>query len=173
MLLNGGGPQRRRVSACRYALLVQLLDVPYDPMVADADKIEALRPARRVLPPPSSVGDGEGPGRVASSKPIHLIGMNGEPTAQGVIEIVRLARAEQKIISRLSVQAPVAGMPVRLQHAQRVIQLPVDSYRGDYPLCTPANTRLMLQAPDREFVINVFNAVVEESQLSHRLRATV
>jgi hypothetical protein len=59
MLLNGGGPQRRRVSACRYALLVQLLDVPYDPMVADADKIEALRPARRVLPPPSSVGDGE------------------------------------------------------------------------------------------------------------------
>jgi hypothetical protein len=65
------------------------------------------------------------------------------------------------------------GMPVRLQHAQRVIQLPVDSYRGDYPLCTPSNTRLMLQAPDRESVINVFNAVVEESQLSHRLRATV
>jgi hypothetical protein len=60
-----------------------------------------------------------------------------------------------------------------LQHGQRVIQLQVDSYHGEYPLCTAANTRLMLPAQDLESVINVFNAVVEESQLSHRLRATV
>ncbi len=39
--------------------------------------------------------------------------MKGEPAAQRVIEIVHLARAEQKIISRLAAQAPAAGMPVR------------------------------------------------------------
>jgi hypothetical protein len=38
--------------------------------------------------------------------------MKGEPAAQRVIEIVLLARAEQEIISRLTVQFLVAGMPV-------------------------------------------------------------
>jgi hypothetical protein len=39
--------------------------------------------------------------------------MWAEPAAHRVIEIVHLARAEQKIISRLALQFPVAGMPVR------------------------------------------------------------
>ena len=101
------------VAACRYALLVRVLDVPHDPMAADPDRIEAPFRARRVFSPPSPVGDGKGPGRLASPKPVHLIGMKGEPAAQRVIKIVHLARAEQKIISFLAVQPPVAGMPVR------------------------------------------------------------
>ena len=50
---------------------------------------------------------------MASPKPVHLIGMKSEPAAYRVIEIVHLARAEQTIISRLALQFPVAGMPVR------------------------------------------------------------
>src|SRR5215469_11406751 len=51
----------RMVAACRYALLVEVLDVPHDPMAADPDRIEAPWVARRVLPPPRPVGDGRGP----------------------------------------------------------------------------------------------------------------
>ena len=101
------------VAACRHALLVEVLDVPNNPMAADPDRIEAPSRAWRVPPPPSPVGDGKGPGRLPSPKPVHLIGMKGEPAAQRVIEIVHLARAEQTIISRLALQFPVAGMPVR------------------------------------------------------------
>src|SRR5215469_3524385 len=39
--------------------------------------------------------------------------MKCEPAAQRVIEAVHLVGAEQEIISRLAVQLPVAGMPVR------------------------------------------------------------
>jgi hypothetical protein len=39
--------------------------------------------------------------------------MKREPAAQRVIEIVHLARAEQTIISRLALQVPAAGIPVR------------------------------------------------------------
>jgi hypothetical protein len=95
----------RMVAACRYALLVEVLDVPHNPMSADPDRIEAPSRAWRVPPPPSPVGDGKGPGRLNSPKPVHLIGMKGEPAAQRVIEIVHLARAEQTIISRLALQA--------------------------------------------------------------------
>jgi len=56
------------VAACRYALLVEVLDAAYDPMAADPDTIEAPFRARRVLPPPSSVGDGKGPARLTSLK---------------------------------------------------------------------------------------------------------
>src|SRR5262249_51524294 len=90
-----------------------MLDVPHDPMAADPERIETPWVARRVLPPPSPVGDGKGPGRPAILKPVHLIGMKGEPAAQRVIEIVDLARAEQTIISRLALHFPVAGIPVR------------------------------------------------------------
>ena len=103
----------RVVTACRYALLVEVLDVPHDPMAADPDRIEAPWVARRVLPPPRPVGDAKRPGRLASPKPVHLIGMKSEPAAQRVIEIVRLVRADQKIIPKLTLQFPVAGMPVR------------------------------------------------------------
>jgi hypothetical protein len=91
------------VAACCYALLIEVLDVPHDPMAADPDRIEAPCRARRVLPPPSPMGDGKGPGRPAGPKPAHLIGMKGEPAAQRVIEIVHFARAEQMIISSLAV----------------------------------------------------------------------
>jgi len=101
------------VAACRYALLVEVLDVLHDPMAADPERIETPWVARRVLPPPSPVGDGKRPGRLASPKPVHLIGIKGEPAAQRVIEIVHLAKAEQTIISRLPLQFPVAGMSVR------------------------------------------------------------
>jgi hypothetical protein len=101
------------VAARRYAFLVKVFDVSHDPMAADPDGIEAPSRSRRVLPLPSPVGDGEGPGRVASVKPDQFIGMKGEPAAQRVIEIVHLGGAEQTIISRLAEQAPVAGMPVR------------------------------------------------------------
>jgi hypothetical protein len=57
---------RRVVAACRYALLVEVLDVPNDPTAADPDRIEAPSRARRVLPSPSPVGDGKGPGRLTS-----------------------------------------------------------------------------------------------------------
>ena len=92
----------RMLAARRYALLVEVLDVPHDPMAADPDRVEAPFLARRVHAPPSPVGDGNGPGRLASPKPVHLIGMKGEPAAQRVIEIVHLARAEQTIISKLA-----------------------------------------------------------------------
>ena len=69
----------RMVAACRYTLLVEVLDVPHNPMAADPDRIVAPLRARRVLPPPSPVGDGKGPERLASPKPVHLIGMKGEP----------------------------------------------------------------------------------------------
>ena len=78
------------VTACRYALLVQVLDVPYDPKAADPDRIQATSRARRVLPPTSSVCDGKRPRR-HNPKPVHLTGMPGEPAAQRVIEIVHLA----------------------------------------------------------------------------------
>ena len=87
------------VTACDYALLVQVLDVPHNPMAADPDRIEASCRARRVLPLPSPVGDGEGPGRLARLKPVRLLGMKGEPAAQRIIEIVQLGGAEQEIIS--------------------------------------------------------------------------
>jgi len=106
------------------AMPSSVLDMPHDPMAADPDRIEAPSRARRVLPPPSPVGDCKGRLRfhpsasrrsqwAAGPEPVHLIGMQGEPAAQRVIEIVYLARAEQKIISRFPVQVPVAGMPVR------------------------------------------------------------
>jgi len=101
------------VAACRYALLVEVLDVPHDPMAADPDRIEAPSRARRVLPPPSPMCDGKRPGGLARPKPVHLIGIKGEPAAQRVTEIVHLARAEQTIISRLALQFPVAGMLMR------------------------------------------------------------
>jgi|ERR1700722_2354066 hypothetical protein len=82
-------------------------------LLADPDGIVAPPRARRILPLPGPVRDGEGPGRVASPKPIHLVGMKGEPAARRVIEIVLLAGAKQEVIRRLAVQAPVAGMPVR------------------------------------------------------------
>jgi hypothetical protein len=47
--------------------------------------------------------------------------MKGEPAAQRVIEIVHLARAEQTIISRLALQAPAAGKPVRRDRKSRPI----------------------------------------------------
>jgi hypothetical protein len=103
------------VAARRYALLVEVLNVPHDPMAADPDRIEAPSRAWRVRPPPSPVGEGKGPGRLASPKPVHLVGMKGEPAAQRIIEIVHLARAEQTIISRLALQAPAASIPVRLR----------------------------------------------------------
>ena len=68
---------------------------------------------RRVLPSTSPVGDGKGPGRITRPKPVHLIGLKGEPAAQRVIEIVHLGRAEQTIISKLALQAAVAGIPMR------------------------------------------------------------
>jgi hypothetical protein len=61
----------------------------------------------------SPVGNGKGPGRLASPNPVHLIGMKGEPVSQPVIEIAHLTRAEQMIVSRLAFQAPAAGVPVR------------------------------------------------------------
>ena len=70
------------VAACLSALFVEVLDAPHDPMAADPDRIEAPWVARRVLPPPSPVGDGKGPGRLASPKPVCFIGMKGEPAAQ-------------------------------------------------------------------------------------------
>jgi hypothetical protein len=54
------------VAACRYALFVEVLDVPHDPMAADPDRIEAPPRARRALPPPSPVGDRKGPEWLAS-----------------------------------------------------------------------------------------------------------
>jgi hypothetical protein len=50
---------RRMVAACRYALLVEVLDVPHDPMAADPDRIEATSRARRVLPPPTNQSTGQ------------------------------------------------------------------------------------------------------------------
>jgi hypothetical protein len=49
------------VAAFRYAFLVEVLDVPHDPMVADPDGFVAPSGARRVLQLPSAVGDGRGP----------------------------------------------------------------------------------------------------------------
>jgi len=100
------------VAACRYALLVEVLDAPHNPMAADPYRIEAPFRARRVLALPSAVGDGKGPGRSAGPNPVHLFGMKCEPAAQRVIEAVPLVSAEQEIIPRLTVQALVAGMPV-------------------------------------------------------------
>ena len=82
-------------------------------MMADPDRIEAPVRARRVPAPPGPVGDGKGPGRLAGPKLVHLIGMKCEPAAQCVLEIVLFVRAEQKIIPKLAVHAPVAGMPMR------------------------------------------------------------
>jgi hypothetical protein len=82
-------------------------------MAANPERIEAPSRAWRVLPPTSPVGDGKRPRRLAGPKPVYLIGVKGEPAAQRVVEIVDLARAEQTIISRLALQLPVAGMPVR------------------------------------------------------------
>jgi hypothetical protein len=48
----------RVVAARLFALLVKVLDVPHDPVAADPDEIIAPWRARRVLPPPSFVGDG-------------------------------------------------------------------------------------------------------------------
>jgi len=51
------------VAACLCALLVEMLDVPHDPMAADPDGIEAPSRARRVLLLPSPVSDGKGTSR--------------------------------------------------------------------------------------------------------------
>ena len=67
----------RMVAACRYALLVEVFDVPHEPMTADPHRIEAPWVARRVLPPRSPVGDGKGTGWLADPKPVHLIRMKG------------------------------------------------------------------------------------------------
>ena len=101
------------VAACRYALLVEVLDVLHDPMAADPERIETPWVARRVLPPPSPVGDGKRPGRLAILKLLHFFGLKGEPAAQRAIEIMHLARAEEPIISRLALQFPAAGMLMR------------------------------------------------------------
>src|SRR5436309_3401207 len=98
------------VAACRYALFVEVLDEPHDPMAADPDRIVAPFRSRRVLPPPSPVGDGKRSGRLASLKPVHLIAMKGEPAAQRIIKVVHLAGAEQKIISKLAVQVRASGV---------------------------------------------------------------
>src|SRR5215470_11797981 len=82
-------------------------------MAADPDRIEAPVRARRVPAPPGPVGDGKGPGRLAGPKLVHLIGMKREPAAQCVLEIALVVRDEQKIIPKLALHAPVAGMSIR------------------------------------------------------------
>ena len=104
---------RRVVAACCYAFLVKMLDMPHDSMVADPNGIVAPSRALRGLPPPGPMSDSQRPARSDGPKPVHLIGVNDEPAAQRVLEIVRLARAEQKIISRLAEQPQSAGVPVR------------------------------------------------------------
>ena len=73
----------RMVAVCCYTLLVEVLDMPHDPMAADPDRIEAPVRARRVPAPPDPVGDGKGPGRLAGPKLVHLVRMKCERSPSG------------------------------------------------------------------------------------------
>jgi len=104
---------RCMVAAYRNALLVEVFDVPHNPMAANPDRIEAPSRARRVLAPPSPVADGKGAVWVTGPQAVHLIGMTGEPAAQRVRESVLFVGAEQNVISKVPVQASVSGVPMR------------------------------------------------------------